>query len=192
RPVSVDRGAVEVSGVDLVESGLDHDWHLPAVEGDLDRLLRAKKPGCDGEINTEVAELCVELARLLPSAFGQRDRARRITAERVCDIRPRRGVARKDEQATGRTQPGGGSTPPARAPNAPSRWRRGSGRSRVGSARSSAGAGGLLVADLQPDCLTKRPPFDDLVRDHRDPPPARLGLPARVSNLRLHRSPFSS
>src|SRR5262249_32460149 len=84
-------------------------------ERDVDRLLRAKEPGCDSEIDTEVGELCAELARLLPSVLGQRDRTRRITAQRVGDVRLRLGVSRKDEQPSGSTQPRSRSTPPPHA-----------------------------------------------------------------------------
>src|SRR5207342_994522 len=86
RVVVVDRGALELADVDVVEAGLLEERHVAALERELGSLARAAEPGVDAEAELDAGELDAEAAGRLLARRGERDRDGRVAVDAALDV----------------------------------------------------------------------------------------------------------
>ena len=98
RAVLVERRAVEVADVDVVEERLDDERNLAARERDLGGLERAAEPRVHAGVERNVRELEPELARLLPAEVRKADRTSGVAAHAPLAVERGLGVAGEDEE----------------------------------------------------------------------------------------------
>ena len=101
RAIDLDRVALELADVDVVEQRLDLYRHVASGERDRGRLLRAPEAGVDAEVELEPGELDGEGGRLGLSLRRQRDADGRIAVDALRHVQLRLAVADEDEQAHG-------------------------------------------------------------------------------------------
>ena len=99
--VVVDRPALELADVDVVEERLDLERDRPAVERDLGRLARPPEARVDAEVELEPGDLLAERARprSAPAPSGGRDRG--VAVDAPHEVQLRLAVADEDEESHG-------------------------------------------------------------------------------------------
>ena len=97
-PVVVDRLALEVADVDVVEERLDVERHAPSAERELGRLARSTEARMDAEVERDPGELGPEAGRLLLALRGQLHRHGRVAVHMTRDVELRLTVPGEDEE----------------------------------------------------------------------------------------------
>ena len=97
--VVVDRAALELADVDVVEQRLLAERHVAAAERGAKRRLRPAEARVHGEVEREVRDLEPEPRGLLVPLLGQRHLERRIAVHAPLDVQLRLRVPREQEDA---------------------------------------------------------------------------------------------
>ncbi len=105
RPFAIggERAALERAEVDLVEERLDRERRPASLECDSERLLRAREPRADPEIDRLGRESQAERARLFDTS-GREALARRDGVDRVAGVGDGVRVTRQDQGLHRRTE----------------------------------------------------------------------------------------
>ena len=98
RVVPVDRLALEVADVDVVEERLLDDGHVTSVDRDLRSLDRPAETRVQADVERERANLEPEQRRLLAPVLGQRCWHGRVAVDTALVVQHGFGVAGQDEQ----------------------------------------------------------------------------------------------
>src|SRR5947207_708697 len=109
--VLVDRLALEVADVDVVEERLLDDRHASSVHRDLRGLNRPAEPRVQADVERERSNLEPEQRRLLVPVLGQRRRYGRVAVDSALVVQHRLGVSGQHEQAHAPTLPPALETP---------------------------------------------------------------------------------
>ena len=100
RPICIERPAIEVPEVDLVELGLDDDRDFASVEHERERILRAGQPGGQRDVDRLVRERDRESSRLV-DALGRQTLAGDGRGRDVVAVRAGEPVPDEQELAHG-------------------------------------------------------------------------------------------
>ena len=98
RPIRVDRLAVEIADVDVVEERLDLRGDPSIEEGELRRLARSLEPRVDAEVDRNAGELGPEPSRRVASRLRERPRPRGVAVDPALDVECRLAVPAEDEE----------------------------------------------------------------------------------------------
>src|SRR5688572_27418586 len=93
RPVALDRLALELAEIDVVEQRLNGERNVPACDSPLRAEPCAREAGVDADVERELRKLAAQRPRLLLTPLGERHVECRVAVDPALEVEDRLRVA---------------------------------------------------------------------------------------------------